>query len=455
MNPFEYQNKQLHCENVPLAAIAAAVGTPAYIYSQSALLERAAEFLRTATAVSTDFALTEPAEVTGSGFDKRSPRREPHIAYAVKANGNPALLRLLAQTELGADVTSGGELFLALHAGFSPDKIIYSGVGKTQAEIEMALDAGIKALHVESEMELAAIGEIASTRQQVARIGVRVNPNIDAKTHPYISTGLHAHKFGVSGEKAMALMQQAATNPWLDPIGLAAHIGSQITDLGPFSESTQFLAGMAEELAGMGIRLSYLDVGGGLGIDYGDPRNPISARNRISITDWVTTIAQPITQAGYQIVMEPGRSIIGPTGLLLTQVLYTKQQGEKQFIIVDAGMNDLIRPTLYQAHHPIWPVNEVTGTLEVPVTCDIVGPICETGDFLARERPFPPSQPGDLLAVMQAGAYGFAMSSNYNGRLRPAEVLVNGDQFRLIRQRQKLEHLLDGCTEDVIWDRSP
>ncbi len=452
MNPFEYQNKQLYCENAPLAAIAAAVGTPVYIYSQSTLLERAAEFLRVATAVSADPSGTEPVEVQTGHFDKLNGRRKPHIAYAVKANGNPALLRLLAQTGLGADVTSGGELFLALHAGFSPDKIIYSGVGKTRTEIEMALDAGIKALHVESEMELAVIGEIASARQQVARIGVRVNPNIDAKTHPYISTGLHAHKFGVSGEKAMAIMQQAAAHPWLEPIGLAAHIGSQITDLGPFAESAQFLAGMADELSGMGIRLAYLDVGGGLGIDYDDPRNPISGRKRISIPDWVTTIAQPITQAGYQIVMEPGRSIIGPAGLLLARVIYTKQQGEKQFVIVDAGMNDLIRPTLYEAHHPIWPVQQ-SAIINYQSSFDIVGPICETGDFLARERPFPPSQPGHLLAIMQAGAYGFAMSSNYNGRLRPAEVLVNGEHFRIIRQRQKLEHLLDGCTEDAAWEK--
>lgn len=434
MNPFVYQQKLLHCESVSITNLAAAVGTPVYIYSQSALLERAAEFLAAATAVSP----------------------QPHVAYAVKANGNPALLRLLVQTGLGADVTSGGELFLALHAGFTPDKIIYSGVGKTQAEIEMALDAGIKALHAESEMELQTIAKIAAARQQVARIGLRVNPNIDAQTHPYISTGLHGHKFGISGEKAMALMQYAAQHPWLEPTGLAAHIGSQITKLAPFVESVQFLIEMADELAGMGIRLAYVDVGGGLGIDYGDDSITPNQQSAISsISDWVTAVAAPVTLAGYQIVMEPGRSIIGPTGLLLAQVVYTKIQGEKQFIIVDAGMNDLIRPTLYQAHHPIWPINEMTGTLEVPVTCDIVGPICETGDFLARERPFPPSQPGDLMAIMQAGAYGFAMSSNYNGRLRPAEVLVNGDQFRIIRQRQKLEHLLDGCIEDTTWETTP
>ena len=433
MNPFEYQNKQLHCENVPLATIAAAVGTPVYVYSQSALLDRAAEYLETATAVS-------PLS---------------HVAYAVKANGNPGLLRLLAQAGLGADVTSGGELFLALHAGFSPEKIIYSGVGKTRAEIEMALDAGIKALHIESEMELAAIGGIAGARHQVAHLGVRVNPNIDAKTHPYISTGLHAHKFGVSGETAMGMMQEAANHPWLKPIGLATHIGSQITDLGPFAESAQFLIGMADELEGMGIRLTYLDVGGGLGIDYSNQQSTENSQQITpSIADWVTAVTQPITQAGYQIVMEPGRSIIGPTGLLLTQTVYTKKQSEKQFLIADAGMNDLIRPTLYQAHHPIWPIQQ-SAIRNPHSTFDIVGPICETGDFLAKERPFPPTQAGDLLAVMQAGAYGFAMSSNYNGRLRPAEVLVNGAQFTVIRQRQKLEDLLDGCTTKAAWEEAP
>ncbi|MCB9418662.1 MAG: diaminopimelate decarboxylase [Ardenticatenaceae bacterium] len=433
MKTFQYQNNLLHCENLALAEVAAAVGTPVYVYSQTALLARVEEFIRAATAVSP----------------------HPHVAYAVKANGNPALLRLLAQAGLGADVTSGGELFLALHAGFPPDKIIFSGVGKTRAEIEMALDAGIKALHAESEMELAAIGQIANERQQKARIGVRVNPNIDAKTHPYISTGLHAHKFGVSGEKAMAMMQQATAHRWLEPVGLAAHIGSQITDLGPFGESARFLVGMSDELAGMGIHLNYLDVGGGLGIDYSDDSIVNRQSSIVDITDWVTAVAQPITQVGYQIVMEPGRSIIGPTGLLLAKVIYTKKQGEKQFIILDAGMNDLVRPTLYQAHHPILPANEVTGSSEVPVTCDIVGPICETGDFLARERPFPPVRPGDLVAIMQAGAYGFAMASNYNGRLRPAEVLVNGKQFRIIRQRQKLGHLLDGCIEDAVWEYTP
>ena len=416
---FHYKNKKLYCESAPLAAIAEAVGTPVYVYSQAELIERAAAYM---TAV------------------------PPHalICYATKANGNPALLRLLAKAGLGGDVTSGGELFLALHAGIAPEKIIYSGVGKTQAEIEMALEAGIRALHVESEMELLAIATIAKERRQIARIGVRVNPNINAQTHPYISTGLHGHKFGVNPERAIDIIRQAATNPWLEPIGLAAHIGSQITDLDPFAESARFLVGLADELAGMDIRLDYLDVGGGLGIDYyGEQATANGKQLTPTIEDWVTAVSHPIAQAGYNLVLEPGRSIVGPTGALLTQIVYTKEQGGKQFIIADAGMNDLLRPSLYQAHHPIWPLQQPAASAQrQPV--DIVGPICETSDSLAKERPFPPTKPGDLLAIMQAGAYGFAMASNYNGRLRPAEVLVNGDQFRIIRQRQTHQHLLDG-----------
>ncbi len=421
MESFQYQDTQLCCENVPLTAVAEAVGTPVYVYSQADLLARSMAFK---TAV------------------------PPHalICYATKANGNPALIRLLAKAGLGGDVTSGGELFLALHAGIAPDKIIYSGVGKTRPEIEMALKAGIRALHVESEMELAAITEIAAEKQTIAHIGVRVNPNINAETHPYISTGLQAHKFGVSPERAMAMLQQAAAHPWLKPIGLATHIGSQITDLSPFAEAANFLVGLADELAGMGIRLNYLDVGGGLGIDYADPRNPVSDRNPVSIAAWVATVSHPITQAGYNLVLEPGRSIVGPTGALLTQVVYTKEQGHKQFVITDTGMNDLLRPALYQAHHPILPIQQPATTDQQPV--DIVGPICETSDTLGQERPFSPTEPGDLLAIMQAGAYGFAMASNYNGRLRPAEVLVNNTQFHIIRQRQTYNHLLDGVVKD-------
>jgi diaminopimelate decarboxylase len=419
MSVFEYENGRLHCEGVSLDDIANTVGTPVYVYSQAELVSRAQAYVEVAKAVSPN----------------------PLVCYALKANGNPHLIRLLAQAGLGADVTSGGELFLALAAGVAPDKIIFSGVGKRRDEIEMALQAGIRALHVESEMELGVIGAVAQAMGRVTAVGVRVNPNISVETHPYISTGQHAHKFGVPLNKAVAMLRQAAEHPWLKPVGLAAHIGSQIEDIEPFIESAEFLVAAATQLAAEGVPLAYVDVGGGLGIRYAD--DGVDSVERIRL--WVTAVSQPIATTNLNIVMEPGRSLVGPAGILLTQVVYTKQQGEKQFVITDAGMNDLIRPTLYKAYHAIWPVNEVRRTSEVHRTVDVVGPICESGDFLAKERPLPPTEPGDYLAVMQAGAYGFAMSSNYNGRPRPAEVLVNGDQCHIIRQRQTYQHLLDGC----------
>lgn len=413
MTPFSYHAGQLQCEAVPLKDIAETVGTPVYVYSQSELTRRAEAYT---TAVPPDHSL---------------------VCYAVKANGNPTLLRLLGEAGLGADVTSGGELFLAQHAGIPPEKIIYSGVGKTAAEIETAVQSGLRAIHVESEMELHAIAALAATLRREVSIGVRLNPDINVETHPYISTGQHAHKFGVPLTLALDLLRRADAAPWLRPVALAAHIGSQITDLAPFVEAAHFLVASAGKLAAQGIRLHYLDVGGGLGIDYEGQTIP-------AIGEWATAVSQPILEAGYEIVLEPGRSIVGPAGALLTQVIYTKEQGVKHFTIADAGMNDLIRPTLYTAHHPVLPVRQPETGIDWPIT-NLVGPICETGDFLARERPLPPSQPGDLLALLHAGAYGFAMGSNYNGRLRPAEVLVDGERFHLVRRRQTLEHLLDGC----------
>jgi diaminopimelate decarboxylase len=420
---FYYNDGQLYCEGVALAEIATAVATPVYIYSQAELLRRANAYRQTAAAVTPDHL----------------------VCYAVKANSNPSLLHLLADNGLGADVTSGGELFLARHAGFAPSKILYSGVAKTAPEIEAALLAGIRALHVESEMEMAVIREVAAAHGRVARIAVRVNPNISTDTHPHISTGQYAHKFGVTLDQARRLLVAAAADPWLEPVGLAAHIGSQITDLEPFVASARYLAAAAHELAAEGIQLQYLDVGGGLGIGYMLEDAPEPAA-------WVTAVAPVVAEAGYGLVMEPGRSIIGPAGILLAQVVYTKQQGQKHFVITDTGMTELIRPSLYNAYHQIVPVVEERGRGGDKETrgggdwvVDVVGPVCETGDFLARDRVLAPVGPGDLLAVMQAGAYGFAMSSNYNGRLRPAEVLVNGDQFQVIRRRQSYEQLLADC----------
>jgi diaminopimelate decarboxylase len=416
MPPFSYHNGRLHCEGVPLPDIAAAVGTPVYIYSQAELSQRAGRYRQAAAAASARHL----------------------VCYALKANNNPTLLRLLAEAGLGADVTSGGELFLAGQAGFAPEKTIFSGVGKTRAEIEAALTTAIRALHVESAMELAVVREVAASHGQTAAIGLRLNPNVSAATHPHISTGRQSHKFGVDLEQAIALLRQAADDPWLRPVGLAAHIGSQIADLAPFVTMAEILCAAASELAAAGILLEYLDVGGGLAIDYAGEAVP-------EVEQWVTAVAKPVAAAGYELVMEPGRSLVGPAGALLTQVLYTKQQGQQQFVICDAGMTELIRPALYDAQHPIWPVVQRPGArmTGARMTAEVVGPVCETGDYLGRERSLPAVQAGDWLAVLQAGAYGFAMSSNYNGRLRPAEVLVNVDQFQLIRRRQTREQLLD------------
>lgn len=409
---FVYRSGELHCESVSLAAVADAVGTPVYVYSREEIMTRALAFLGAA------------AEVAGAAA---------LVCYAVKANANPILLRLLGEVGLGADVTSGGELFLARHAGIPPSRVIFSGVGKKSAEIAEALTAGIRAIHVESEMELAAVADEAERLNLIAPVGVRVNPNISAETHPYISTGLHDHKFGVPRERAVSILRAAATHPHLRPVGLAAHIGSQITDLAPFGQAVAFLVALADEMKAEGIELAYIDAGGGLGIDY--------QGSAPGVADWIRTVGRQIGDAGYGLVVEPGRSIVGRAGALLTRVVYVKEQGQKRFVIADAGMTDLIRPTLYQAYHPILTVAEPTGA---PETVDIVGPICETSDFLARERSLPPVGRGDLLAVLHAGAYGYAMSSNYNGHLRPAEVLVEGESFRVIRARQTYDALLAG-----------
>jgi diaminopimelate decarboxylase len=361
------------------------------------------------------------------------------VCFALKSNSNPTLLKFLAELGLGADVTSGGELFLAMYAGFDTRKIVFSGVGKTSSEIKTALLGNIRALHVESEAELEAILDLTEELQVVAPITVRVNPDILAATHPHISTGRSKHKFGVSVDKAIKMMRLAQEHASLRPVGLAVHIGSQITDLAPFLKASKLLVSLAWRLESTGIKIDYLDIGGGLGIDYESKEVPEPA-------DWVKAVAEPVLSAGYKLLIEPGRSIIGPTAILLTQVLYVKKQGQKQFIIVDAGMNDLIRPVLYNAYHSviIEHFHPEDRQAEIMVT-DIVGPICETGDVLVRERMLPQVNPGDLIAILDAGAYGFAMSSNYNGRLKLAEVLVDRDQFKIIRQRQTYEDLLAGC----------
>ncbi len=407
---FYYQRDVLYCENCAFSDIAQEVGTPFYLYSQTEIERRAQAYLALPQALT---------------------------CFAVKANGNPALLRLLGAMGVGADVTSGGELFLALRAGIPANRIIYSGVGKREDEIRFALERGIRALHVESEPELAVIAQVAEDFSKQVPVAVRVNPDIQAETHPYDSTGRLEHKFGVPRDTALAILRRSAEHPWLHPVGLAAHIGSQITSTAPYNHLATFLVDLAREVKSLGIDLMYLDVGGGLGINYNVNDVP-------TIEDWVKTVAQPVSDAGYQLVMEPGRSIVGPAGALVTRVLYTKTQGGNNFVIADAGMNDLIRPAIYKAVHPLWPIQRHAEHERPTIMVDVVGPVCESGDFLARNYPLQEVYAGELLAVMQAGAYGFAMGSNYNGRLRPAEVLVKGDHFQVIRRRQDYDHLLDG-----------
>lgn len=404
------ENGWLACDGVLLAELAGEYQTPLYVYGRRSLLDRARSAVSAAR-------LADPQAL---------------ICYSVKANGNISLIRLLADVGMGADVTSAGELFLAQQAGIPPHLIIFSGVGKREDEIEMALNAGIRALHIESAMEFDRIAAMATRRKQQVRIGIRVNPDVGANTHAHITTGKKQHKFGVAPELAMKLLQRAVKHPWLQPQGLAAHIGSQIRDLPPFAASAAVLVELAKQAGAEGIHLEYLDVGGGLGIPYGQEAPALS--------EWVAAAARPVVKAGFHLIMEPGRSIVGPAGLLLTTVLYMKDAGERRFAIVDAGMTDLIRPALYQASHPVMACRlEPDRPSEL---VDIAGPVCESTDVLARSQLLPALRPGDLLAITDAGAYGFAMSSNYNGRLRPAELLVGDDEVRLIRKRQTLQDLL-------------
>jgi len=405
-----YRERELHLEDLSLSELGSVVGTPVYVYSQAALLSRASAFVESA------------------------PERSL-VCYAVKANSNPHLLRMLVEAGLGADVTSGGELFLAQHVGFDPKKILFSGVGKTELEMEQALDVGVRALHVESEQELHLLARVAAERGKIAKVAVRVNPGVVANTHAHISTGERQHKFGVPPELALAMLQEAKGDPWLCPVGLATHIGSQVTELAPFEQAAEKLVELAQRSARIGIELEYLDFGGGLGVSYVSEKAP-------DPPTWIAALVKASDKNDLQIVIEPGRSLVAPAGLLLTRVLYLKDQQGKRFAIVDAGMSALLRPALYDAQHPILPVKEPAGGPTQVV--DIVGPVCESGDFLARERRLPPLEQGDLLAVLQVGAYGFAMSSNYNGQLRPSEVLVSGAEWRTIRERENFETLLRG-----------
>lgn len=407
MHYFIYHAGELYCEEVPVRKIVERFGTPVYIYSGKTIRRH--------------FKV----------FDEAFQGIEHLTCYSVKANSNLGVLALLAKEGAGADIVSGGELQRALKAGIPPQKIVFSGVGKTPEEMEKALLAGILMFNVESAEELEVLGEVAAKLKIKAPFALRANPDVDPKTHPYISTGLRKNKFGIPEEEIIPLYLRAKENPYLLPVGLDAHIGSQLTTISPFVDALRRLRALWEELVSLGFELPYLDIGGGLGIIYNQEEPPLPEEYSQAILEVLGGL--PVT-----LILEPGRVIVGNAGILITRVLYNKSNKERNFIIVDAGMNDLIRPSLYQAYHKIVPVIDRE---EEEIVADIVGPICESGDFLAKERKVPRVKRGDLLAVMSAGAYGFVMSSNYNSRPRAAEVLVEGDQFFLVRRRETWEDL--------------
>ena len=408
MNFFEYNTRgALACEEVPLESIAESVGTPVYVYSQRTL-RRHVRVLD---------------EAMGS---------TPHLlCYAVKANSNLTLLRRFNDWGAGFEVVSGGELFRVLQAGAAPQRIIVSGVGKTKAEIQYALNTDVLFLSVESQAELDSISEIGVGVGRAARVVLRINPDVDARTHPYISTGLERNKFGISLADAVPMIKRASSLPQVALVGIGCHIGSQITDLAPFAEAISGIVDVAMELNRDGVGLEYLNVGGGLGISYDDEEPP-------SLEAYAATVRKAAESLGLTLVLEPGRVIVGNAGVLLCRVIRRKSHGEKEFVIVDAGMNDLIRPALYGSFHKLMAVQPRDGREVV----DVVGPICESSDFIAQGREVERLEPGDLVAVMSAGAYGFSLSSNYNSRPRPAEVLVDGDVFSVVRRRESYEDLV-------------
>ena len=407
--------RTLCCEQVPVLRLAERFGTPLYVYSSRVISERVRAF-------------------------QAAFRRVPHkICYSVKANSNLGLLRMLAKLGCGFDVVSGGELERVLHVSRAAARqVVFSGVGKTKDEMRAAIKAGILLFNVESESELAALEEVASYARKVAPIALRVNPDVPAETHPYISTGLHQHKFGVPLEQAQDLYAIAGKAKFLRVLGVSVHIGSQITDMRPFAASMERVAELVQTLQKQGHDLRYVDAGGGLGISYTHGQD--SREFQHYVASYAEAVLPPLRKLNITVLLEPGRSIVGPAGVLLTRVIYKKTNGPRKFLIVDAAMNDLVRPSLYNAYHEIYPVRETQGgTAE---TVDVVGPVCETGDFIARNRELPAAQEGDLLAVMDCGAYGMVLASNYNARPRPAEILVQGKTAKVVRRRERAKELL-------------
>jgi diaminopimelate decarboxylase len=415
MNHFEYRAGEMFAEDVPLKRIAGEVGTPAYVYSLATLKRH--------------------FQVFDQAF-----AQVPHIVcFSVKANSNLALLRAFAKQGSGFDIVSGGELFRALKAGGDPKKIVFSGVGKKKHEIEYALNTGILMFNVESDEELTALNEIAAGIGKKAPISLRVNPDVDPQTHPYISTGMKKAKFGVDIKKSLETYKKAVALANIDVVGVDCHIGSQLTSLTPFVDALakvrEYLDRvLAGEMKKEGAQIRYLDLGGGLGINYHDETPPLP-------DEYARAIVQGLEGLEVTLILEPGRVIVGNAGILLTEVQYVKETDTKKFVIVDAGMNDLIRPALYGSYQAIRPIVESKAE---PIVADVVGPICESGDFFAKDREIARPRRDDLLAIMSAGAYGFTMASNYNSHPKPPEVLVDGEQYYVVRKRETMEDLING-----------
>ena len=418
MHHFLYRNNELYCEDVPIRMIAEKVGTPFYLYSHATLKRH---FLI---------------------FNEAFEGIERLVCFSAKANTNLAVLKLFESLGGGLDIVSGGELYRGLKAGISPDRIVYSGVGKRVDEIDYALDTGILMFNVESLEELELIDKRAGLLKTKAPVSIRVNPDVDPKTHPYISTGLKKNKFGIDTETAIQAYRFASKLENIDVTGIDCHIGSQITEAKPFMEALESLNALIDELKNMGIEIRYLDMGGGLGITYNDESPPHPR-------EYGRAIVATLKGSHLKLILEPGRVIVGNAGILVTRVLFRKSGKVKEFVIADAGMNDLMRPTLYDAFHAIEPV---VATENKTITADVVGPICETGDFLALDRKIPDVKKGDLLVVMSAGAYGFTMSSNYCSRPKAAEVMVKDNRFHVVKARQNYEDLVVGESIPPFFD---
>ncbi|MCL5673067.1 MAG: diaminopimelate decarboxylase [Deltaproteobacteria bacterium] len=409
MNDFIFKDNELYCESIPVKKIAEEIGTPFYLYSLATIKRHF------------------------KAFNESSKIMDSIVCFSVKANSNIAILNVLFKLGWGADIVSGGELFRSIKAGVDTSKVVYSGVGKTAGEIEFALNSDILMFNIESMSELHLINKIAENMGKKARISFRVNPDVDPKTHPYISTGMKKNKFGINIKHALESYEEAKKLNNIEAVGLDCHIGSQLTEVAPFDDAVKIIKDLLLKLNKKGFNIQFIDLGGGLGITYENEMPPHPSTYMNSIKDIL---------GGYKgkVIFEPGRVIVGNCGAFITKVIYNKSTGHKNFIIVDGGMNDLIRPALYEAYHEIIPVIKKTGSR---VKADVVGPICESADFLGKERTFHSVDEGDFLAVLSAGAYGFSMSSNYNSRPRAAEILVDGDKYYIIRKREMYEDLIE------------